>query len=284
MEAPVKIYQMNNSVLESDKSIIDDIKQSDLCFYRFIGGNDSETETLTNSLMELKEQQALLIGVFRFPFQFEGKKRFEIARSQYFRMRELCDAIIYFKSDALMEMVDESTPIHEAYQTFNEVEEDAISSLKQIIQNTGDMNIDYQDIETFIKRNHGPLFVHNVEGQSFNEPLKYLISSPYLPEDFTDGKQLIINIGYTREIDMEAFRLINLRLNDLFSKADLFKLGSYLIDEPGERFKITLIVNGIDDPVERPQDYKKVPKYKAFTRRWHKFTEKQKELIELLKN
>jgi cell division protein FtsZ len=279
METPVRIYQMNSGLSEEENAVAENLRAHDLCFYRFTGGNSSETDELTDQLCALREKKVLLIGVFRFPFRFEGKKRFQTATMQYFRMKELCDAVIYFKSDGLMETIDASTTIRDANLIFNAIEERTIETLQEMIEMTGEMNIDFQDIKTFIKANKGPLFLHTVEGDSFDEPLKYLISTPYLPEDFTDGKQLIINIGYTRDADMEAFRQINLRLHDLFSKADLFKLGSYFIDEPGQRFTITLLVNGIDDPIDTPDVYKKVPRYRELLRKWQLWTEKGKEKV-----
>ncbi|WP_170287546.1 cell division protein FtsZ [Aquibacillus halophilus] len=279
MDKPAKIYQIKSTLFETEKAVAANLEPDDLCFYRFIGGNSSETAELTNQLCELKEKKILLIGVFRFPFRFEGKKRFQTATIQYLRMKELCDAVIYFNSDGLMETIDANTTIRDAHLTFNAIEERTIEALKEMIEMTGNMNIDFQDIETFIKANKGPLFIHTVEEESFDEPLKYLFSTPYLPNDFTDGKQLIINIGYTQEVDMEAFRQINLRLHDLFSKADLFKLGSYFIDEPGQRLKITLLVNGIDDPIDTPDDYKKLPKYKELFRKWQILAEKGKTKI-----
>jgi cell division protein FtsZ len=279
METPVRIYQMNSGLSEEENAVAENLRAHDLCFYRFTGGNSSETDELTDQLCALREKKVLLIGVFRFPFRFEGKKRFQTATMQYFRMKELCDAVIYFKSDGLMETIDASTTIRDANLIFNAIEERTIETLQEMIEMTGEMNIDFQDIKTFIRANKGPLFLHTVESDNFDEPLKYLISTPYLPEDFTDGKQLIINIGYTRNADMEAFRQINLRLHDLFSKADLFKLGSYFIDEPGQRFTITLLVNGIDDPIDTPDDYKKVPRYKELLRKWQLWTEKGKEKV-----
>src|SRR5699024_7541446 len=234
-------------------------------------------DDLMNQLDTLKAKKALLIGIFRFPFRFEGKKRFQTAAAQYFKMKALCDAVIYFHSDALMESIDKYTPVLEANQTFDAIEEHTIQTMKQVVEQTGDMNIDFQDIEAFIQQNRGPLFVHTVEGESFNEPLKYLISAPYLPEDFTDGRQLMLNIGYARDVDMEAYRQINLRLHDLFSKADLFKIGTYFMDEPGQHFNITLLVNGIRDPIKAPDDYKRLSKYRMFFRKWQGLAEKGKK-------
>lgn len=286
MEKSVRIFQLNSGLSNDDSIQTATVQPDDICFYRFIGGNESETDTFLQELSLLKGKKALLIGVFRFPFRFEGKKRFQTATTQYFQMKEYCDAVIYFYSDDLMETIDPRTPMREAHLIFNTIEEKTMLHLKEMIEITGEMNIDFQDIETFIKRNKGPLFLHTIESDSFDEPLKYLISTPYLPEDFTDGKQLIINIGYTQEVDMDAFRQINLRLNDLFSKADLFKLGSYFINEPGHRFKITLLVNGINDPLAAPDDFRSFhkAKAKALLKKCKDLAEKGKEKVHLLKN
>jgi cell division protein FtsZ len=279
METAVKIYQTNYETFEMDKFVTEKLAQDNLCFYRFVGGNANETDDLIHQLDALKEKKAMLIGIFRFPFRFEGKKRFQIAAVQYFRMKEICDAVIYFNSDALMESIDKYATIREANQAFARIEEHTIKTMKQIVEQTGDMNIDFQDVEAFINKNRGPLFLHTVEGEMFDEPLKYLLSIPYLPEDFIDGRQLMLNIGYARDVDMEAYRQINLRLHDLFSKADLFKIGTYFMDEPGRHFNITLMVNGISDPIEAPDHYKKLSKYRTFIGKWRRITEKGKRRL-----
>jgi len=270
METMGKVYPINSRAIDLDKSVQ---KDENLCFFRFIGGNDSETEQLINHLRQLRKNHELVIGIFRFPFRFEGKKRFITASTQYYLIKELCDAVIYFRSDSFMELIDENTTMRDANVLFNSVEEHTIQSLKQIIEKTGDINIDYQDLKTFILKNKRPLFLHTVEEESFDEPLKYLISTPYLPDDFTDGKQLMINIGYTREVNMDMFRQINLRL----------KIGSYFIDEPGESFKITLIVNGIQDPVEIPNEYKRPFKYHELFKKWYRLAEKGSRRLSIIK-
>ncbi|GGA81287.1 cell division protein FtsZ [Ornithinibacillus halotolerans] len=263
-------FMMDTDFSDKKQSIIAELEQADMCFYRFIGGNPSETQELRNKLESLRERKPLLIGVFRFPFSFEGKRRALTAKEQYFIMKDFCDAVIFFDSDGLMDTIAPTTPIHEAQETFDMIEEHTINTLREMVDDTGKINIDYQDIKTFIYRNRGPLFIHTIEGRNFDQPLKYFIQTPYLPNDFTEAEQLIINIGYTGEVDMEAFKQINLRLNDLFDKAELFKIGSYFINEPGHKFRITLLVNGLSDPVETPivKNKKTRSKYKNFIQKW----------------
>lgn len=264
LENGVKIFQMRAGFRNSGQASLSEIAAGDICFYRFIGGNPSETTEMVNDLLALKRTKTLLIGLFRFPFRFEGKRRLQTAIEQYYQMRDLSSAIVYFHSDGMMAMIDPKIPIQQANYIFHSYEDRVIQSLKNIIETPGEMNIDTKDIQTFILAQSGPIFFHSFEGETFDEPLKYAIATPYLADDFADGKRMIINIGCARDVDMDAYRQMNLRLHDLFHKADLFKLGTHFIDEPGHRFKITLLINGIQDPFPRPDHMKRFSWKKLF--------------------
>ncbi|MDQ0255140.1 cell division protein FtsZ [Evansella vedderi] len=274
MDNSITIYEIKQELNEEDLEYLLKMERENICFFRFVGGNPSETEELLKNLYRLKESDILLFIIFRFPFRFEGKSRMETAIKQYFQLKDICDGMIYFYSDGMMDMLEENTSIRQANQQFEKFEQAPIQAIREMLHQTGDINIDVHDLKTFITNKKGSLFIRTFEGESFDEPLKYLISAPYLPTDFAEGNQIIINIGYSQDVDMEAFRQINLRLNDLFHKAEIFKLGSYLINEPGSRLKITLIANGISDPFTRPEKMKHVPFYKYWImQKWEKFTQ-----------
>lgn len=277
LQKSVKLLQFKHGVSNNDR-LLNDFNQDDICFYHFMGGNTSETKELVENLYILKEKKVLVFGIFRFPFKFEGKKRLQTSISQYFLMKDICDTVTYFHSDGMMDVLPPGTSIRDAQQKFQAFQESVEQGLKEMLGMTGEMNIDFRDIQTFIKESKGPMFLQTFEGESFDEPLKYLISAPYLPQDFADGQQMIINIGYTRNVDMDAFRQINLRLNDLFHKADLFKMGSYFIDELDSRFRITLLINGLGDPYPRPINMKRTyTKPLWFKRKWSMLLNKSKE-------
>ncbi|HZG17585.1 MAG TPA: cell division protein FtsZ [Candidatus Bathyarchaeia archaeon] len=272
MEKSAKVFQINHRLSEATSSAQSD--QSDqavtlIHFFRFIGGNASETEEMVKQLQALKRKKGLLLGMFRFPFRYEGKKRLQIAIHQYTLMKQICDSVTYFYGDGMMDMLEPGTTVKDANEIFYLLEEAVVDTLEEMICIPGEMNIDVHDIQTFLTANKGPFFLHSFEGNSFDEPLKHFISTPYLPLDFADGQHMIISIGYTRDVDMESFRQINLRLNDLFHKADLFKIGSRYIDEPGQRIKITLLVNGLADPFPLSDDMKpnKLPAF-SLHKKW----------------
>ncbi|MBO8172998.1 MAG: cell division protein FtsZ [Bacillaceae bacterium] len=253
MGQEVSIFIFKQSVGNKDMSQVSQIEPDDICFFRFRGGNPGETEEMVESLYRLKETQGFLIGIFRFPFKFEGKKRLETAVMQYHQMKGICDAVTYFDSDGMMELMDPEVPYKQAQETIESLEEAPVRIVEEMVRLSGEINIDVHDIKTLLKGDDGPVFIRTIEGDSFNEPLKYAISAPYLAPDYAEGRNMIVNIGYAREVDMNTFRHMTLRLNDLFHKADILKMGTYSMDEPGQRFKVSLFVTGIEDPYPLPE-------------------------------
>jgi cell division protein FtsZ len=275
MKSNATIFTFKQELTEGDLSVLSTIQSGDICFFRFVGGNSSETEHITEYLSRLKAKGVLLIGIFRFPFRYEGKKRLQTAIRQYFSMKQACDAIMYMHSDGMMEMLDPGTSVHEAHQLFDSLEEAPIRALEELVHITGEMNIDVHDLHAFFQNPKGPIYIRTFEGDSFDEPLKYTVSSPHLPSDFADGEQLMIHIGCSKHVDMTSFQQINLRLNDLFHKAELFKLGTYTMEEPGKRISITLLVTGLQDPYPRPETMNRFyPSKQWLQRKWKSIVKK----------
>lgn len=269
MQSSVQIHTVKQELSAREWAGLSIAGKDDICFFRFNGGNSSETDKLSEQLNRVKGTGILLIGIFRFPFRFEGKKRLQTAIKQYHLMKQLCDAVIYLHSDGIMQTLQPGTSVQEANFVIDRLEAAPIHAIEHTIRVPGEMNIDVHDIQAFIRGVKGPLYVRTFEGDAFDEPLKYLIATPYLPQDFADGEQMIINIGYTQQVDMAAFQQINLRLNDLLHKAELFKLGTYLLNDSSYKFQITLLIKGIADPYPAPAETAaQVAQPQWFKRKW----------------
>ncbi|MCA1029669.1 cell division protein FtsZ [Bacillus timonensis] len=249
----VKIVHIKQKMTEKQQSLLSSMGTDDLCFYRFVGGNSNETAELYKNLQLLKRRKVTVIGFFRFPFRFEGKKRQQTAVEQYYLLKQASDAITYFLSDGMLDLLDAGTTLKEAANVFAMLEETPILALEKMILRTGDMNIDVKDLQSFLGGSRGPFFIHTIEEDFFDEPLKYLMAIPYLPHDYADGDQMLIQMNCSDNVDMDEFRQVNLRLHDLFHKAELFKLGTEVVTDAPTRFKITVLVNGLKDPFQRPE-------------------------------
>ncbi len=265
MEA-ARIFTVRQSLDEVTLQLLAHAKAGDFCFYQFSGGNQTETEMLEETLSTLKGYPVCLIGVFRFPFRFEGKRRMATAVGQYYRMRDVCDGITYRSGDGMLELLDDHTSLQHAERAIEWSDGEPARVIKNMLNVSGAMNIDAHDVATFIRQAEGPIYIHSFTGD-LDEPLKYILSVPYLPQDYVDGTMLLVNIGYSREVDMSLFQQMNLRLTDLFHKADLFKLGTHYMEDADTRFTVTILVSGLADPAPRPRD---LPKFYA-SRLWFKY-------------
>lgn len=264
MQSP-RIYTVRQILSVGNMAELKQAQPGDFCFYEFGGGNQSETATLEAALATLKEFPVCLVGVFRFPFRFEGKRRLATAVGQYYRMRDICDGITYQTGDGMLAMLEENAALQHAERAIEWLDGEPARSVENMLTMNGAMNIDGSDVETFIRQSQGPLYVHSFAG-NLDEPLKYTLNVPYLPADYADGTLLLVNIGYSAAVDMTAFQQINLRLTDLFHKADLFKLGTHYLEGADCRFTVTMLVSGLADPIPRPND---LPKFYA-SRFWFK--------------
>ena len=278
MADTVRIFKVKQGLGADSAALISNIHRNDFCFFRFSGGNTGETARLIEDLCNLKTTGVFLIGIFRFPFRFEGKRRLQTAMLQYQQMRELCDTTTYIRADGMLETLNEETSLEDAYQRFDWIEDAPIRSIEELIQFTNKTNIDAEDVRRFLSDSKGPIYIRTFEGDKFDEPLNDILHAPYLPHDYTEGRQLILAIGCSRNVGMDTFQLMNLRFNDLFHKCELFKLGTYFFDAPaGNHFRITLMVNGISDPY--PQILHRFQKQRLWLmRQWHLMAYKGKSL------
>lgn len=274
----VRIFKVKQGLAADSAALISNIHRNDLCFFRFSGGNTGETARLIGDLCNLKTTGVFLIGIFRFPFRFEGKRKLQIAMFQYQQMRALCDTTTYIRADGMLETLNDEMSLEDACQKLDWMEDAPIRSIEELIQFTNQTNIDAEDVRRFLSNSKGPMYIRTFEGDKFDEPLNDILHTPYLPDDYTEGRQLILTIGCSRKVRMDTFQWMNLRLHDLFHKCELLKLGTYFFDAPtGNHFRITLMVNGIRDPSPQTlHGFQKQPLW--FIRQRHLMTYKGKSL------
>lgn len=260
-----RIFTVRQSLDDETLQLLAQAKAGDFCFYQFSGGNQTETEMLEDTLSTLKDFPLCLIGVFRFPFRFEGRRRMAVAEGQYYRMRDVCDGMTYHTGDGMLGVLNEHTALQHAERVIEWLDGEPARVIENMLNVNGAMNIDPHDVAAFVRQSEGPIYIHAFAGD-LDEPLKYILSVPYLPHDYAEGTMLLVNIGYSSDVDMSLFQQMNLRLTDLFHKADLFKLGTHYLEDADARFTVTILVSGLADPVPRPRD---LPKFYA-SRLWFK--------------
>jgi len=63
-----------------------------------------------------RELGALTVGIVTLPFKFEGTRRLKQAEDGVAALREACDTVIVIPNDRLLEVLDKSTSMLDAFR------------------------------------------------------------------------------------------------------------------------------------------------------------------------
>ena len=93
---------------------------------------------------------ALTVGVVTRPFTFEGRKRATQAAGGIAAMKESVDTLIVIPNDRLLEIVDKSTPMLEAFREADNVLRQGVQGISDLIAVPGLINLDFADVKTIM--------------------------------------------------------------------------------------------------------------------------------------
>src|ERR671925_1918787 len=98
-----------------------------------------------------KEVGALTVGIVTLPFKFEGTRRRRQADDGVQALREACDTTIVIPNDRLLEVLDQSTSMLEAFRVADDVLRQGVQGICDLITLPGLINLDFADVRTIMK-------------------------------------------------------------------------------------------------------------------------------------
>ena len=93
---------------------------------------------------------ALTVGVVTRPFGFEGRKRQTQAAAGVESMKAAVDTLIVIPNDRLLDIVDKSTPMMEAFKEADNVLRQGVQGISDLIAVSGEVNLDFADVKTIM--------------------------------------------------------------------------------------------------------------------------------------
>src|SRR5919197_3122436 len=98
-----------------------------------------------------KELGALTVGIVTLPFKFEGTKRRGQAETGVDSLRTECDTTIVIPNDRLLEVLDKSTSMLDAFRIADDVLRQGVQGICDLITLPGLINLDFADVRTIMK-------------------------------------------------------------------------------------------------------------------------------------
>jgi cell division protein FtsZ len=95
-----------------------------------------------------KEMGILTVGVVTKPFDFEGGKRMQNADAGLSELEANVDSLIVVLNDKLLEVLGDEVSQDEAFAHANDVLKNAVGGIAEIINEYGNVNVDFEDVRT----------------------------------------------------------------------------------------------------------------------------------------
>ena len=94
---------------------------------------------------------ALTVGIVTTPFKFEGTKRRGQAETGVDALRRECDTTIVIPNDRLLEVLDRSTSMLDAFKIADDVLRQGVQGICDLITLPGLINLDFADVRTVME-------------------------------------------------------------------------------------------------------------------------------------
>ncbi len=192
---------------------------------------------------------ALTVGIVTKPFRFEGKKRMEQAIIGLDELKKHVDTLIVIPNDRLRDIIDQSTPMLEAFKEVDNVLHRGVQSISDLIAVSGLVNLDFADVKAVMEKRGNALIGIGLgvgENRAI-EAAKAAVSSPLLETSIVGATDAIINVTggnsltlFEAEDAAEVVRAsANTDINIIF--------GAVINESLNDEVIVTVIATGFED-------------------------------------
>jgi cell division protein FtsZ len=124
------------------------LRGSDMVFVTAGEGGGTGTGAAPVVARIARELGALTVGIVTTPFKFEGTRRRMAAESGVDALRSACDTVIVIPNDRLLEVLDRSTSMLDAFRIADDVLRQGVQGICDLITMPGLINLDFADVRT----------------------------------------------------------------------------------------------------------------------------------------
>ena len=232
---------------ESIDEIREHLKDANMVFIVCGMGGGTGTGAAPVIAHEARELGILTVGVMTTPFTIERAVRRENAQMGIAKIRDDLDTILVIPNDKLFNLASKSTPIKTMFKLADEVVKQAVRGITDIINEDGDLNLDFADIKKAMKDKGTALIgIGEAEGEGRAvAAAKAAVESKLLDSKINSANAIIANV--VGSVTAGDIMEIDEYLRDLVGERVDFFLGMRNDESLGDKISVTIIATGIED-------------------------------------
>lgn len=247
------------SAEESRNNIAKSFEDADMVFITAGMGGGTGTGAAPTIADIARESGILTVGVVTKPFSFEGKRRMDQAKEGINELLGKVDSLLIIPNDRLKFATDQRVTFANAFEIADDVLHQAVTSISDLIKNTGFINLDFADVTTIMK---DAGFAHMGVGHAVGkgkaeDAARMAVASPLMETSIDGARGVLINITGSMDMGLEDVEAAaNLVQAAAHPEANII-FGATFDDTMDDEIRVTVIATGFDDgPVKKAAEAK----------------------------
>ncbi len=237
------------AAIESEDQIRAALENAEMVFVTGGMGGGTGTGGAPIAAKIARELGILTVGVVTKPFQYEGHRRAAYAEEGLRELKKNVDSLLVIPNQKLLNLVDKSTPLLEAFKVADDVLRQAIQGISDVITTPGFVNVDFADVRTVMSYSGRAVMGLGI-GRGPNraaEAAKQAIASPLLEEGSIEGARgLLLNICGGPSLTLHEVDEASTIAKEAADPQANIIVGQVINPEAGDEIVVTVIATGFD--------------------------------------
>jgi cell division protein FtsZ len=173
------------------------LRGSDMVFVTAGEGGGTGTGAAPVVARIARELGALTVGIVTTPFRFEGTRRSTSADRGVEELRAACDTLIVIPNDRLLEVLDRSTSMIDAFKIADDVLRQGVQGICDLITMPGLINLDFADVRTVMQDAGSALMgIGYATGPTrAREAAERALGSPLIDTEIVGARGILLSIS-----------------------------------------------------------------------------------------
>jgi cell division protein FtsZ len=234
---------------ESIDEIMDHLSGTHMCFVTAGMGGGTGTGAAPVVARAAREAGMLTVAVVTKPFDFEGRRRLQVAERGIELLRQCADTVIVIPNQNLFRVASAKTTLADAFVTADRVLYSGVSCITDLIVKEGLINLDFADVKTVMKdMGRAMMGTGEASGEGrAKAAAEAAIANPLLDEESMRGAKGVL-VSISGGMDMTLFEVDEAatRIREEVDDDANIIVGSIFDRNLEGKFKVSVVATGLE--------------------------------------
>ncbi len=200
-----------------------------------------------------RELGALTVGIVTVPFRFEGSRRRQQAEEGVDALRAVCDTVIVIPNDRLLDVLDRSTSMLEAFRVADDVLRQGVQGICDLITTPGLINLDFADVRTIMSSAGTALMgIGFATGENRGrEAAERALRSPLIDTEIVGARGILLSIAGGEDLTLLEVNDAAEAIREAATEETNIIFGATIDERLAGQVWVTVVATGIGRPGRR---------------------------------